>query len=225
MTIDDAYAIQAAGIEMRLEAGESIIGGRLGFTSVAMQRAMGVDHPNDGWLTDAMIVHDEVVALDQLIHPKVEPEIAILLADDLTPPVSAAEVAAATAAIIPCLEVVDSRCERFQVTAVDNIADNSSAGMVVFGDPHPLDGIDLRLLGVVVTVDGELHATAAGSAALEHPFAAVAWMANHTDHQLKRGHIVVSGGLTAPVDLVHGTHITAEFDRIGSVNAHAQRKR
>jgi len=221
MTIEDAYAVQEAGIRMRLDDGETLIGGKLGFTSRAMQQAMGVHHPNYGWLTDAMTIHDLVVPLDGLIHPKVEPEIAFLLGADLDPPVSAAEVLAATAAVMACLEVVDSRYVDFEFGPLDNIADDSSAGMVAFGPPEPPAGLDLALLGVVVEADGALHATAAGAAALDHPAAAVAWMANTSNRPLRAGHLVISGGLTAPVDLAPGTVVTADFDHIGSITIRA----
>lgn len=212
-----AYDVQAAGIQLRLDDGETLIGGKLGFTSRAMQRAMDVHEPNYGWLTDAMLVHDGVVRLDELIHPKVEPEIAFLLAEDLTPPVTAGQVLAATTAVMPCLEVVDSRYEDFDFLPVDNIADDSSAGKVVLGDPIAPDGIDLALVGCTVWADGELFDTAAGAAALDQPAAAVAWMANNAPEPLRAGHVVISGGLTSPVDLRPGTLVTATIDRLGTV--------
>lgn len=221
MTIDDAYAVQLAGIGLREGEGETVIGGKLGFTSRAMQQAMGVPHPNSGWLTDAMVVHDWVVRLDTLIHPKVEPEIAFLLGSALEPPVSPAEVLAATVGVMPCLEVVDSRYEGFRFGPLDNIADNSSAGRVVLGDPVPVTDFDLGLLGVVVESDGTLFATAAGAAALDHPAAAVAWLVNQDHRRLRAGDVVISGGLTAPVDLHPGTVVTATFDRIGTVGLRA----
>ncbi len=223
MTLDDAYAVQEAGIELRLADGEFFIGGKLGFTSKAMQRTMGVHQPNYGWLTDAMLIHDGIVRLNRLIHPKVEPEIAFLLGDDLEPPVSVAAVLAATVAVIPCLEVVDSRYVEFRFGPLDNIADNSSAGMVVLGAPVDPSDLDLTLLGVVVEADGELHATAAGAAVLDHPAAAVAWMVNHssTGGRFEPGQLVISGGLTSPVDLAAGTVVTADFDRIGSITLKA----
>ena len=221
LDLDVAYAVQAAGLRLRRDAGEAVIGGKLGFTSRAMQAAMGVDQPNLGWLTDAMLVHDSVVHLDQLIHPKVEPEIAFLFARDLVPPVDAGDVLAATRAVAPCLEVVDSRFRDFRFALVDNVADDSSAGQVVLGAPMPPDGIDLALVGCTLWCDGQLVDTAAGAAALDHPAAAVAWMANATDQPLGAGHIVISGGLTAPVDLAPGTVVTAMFDRIGRVDLRA----
>jgi len=223
MTQVEAYAIQTAGIGLRLSGGEVLVGGKLGFTSKAMQRAMGVPSPNYGWMTDAMLIHDGVVPLDELIHPKVEPEIAFLLDADLVPPVSPSDVLASTVAVMPCLEVVDSRYVDFRFGPLDNIADNSSAALVILGDPHPVAGLDLVRLGVVVEADGALHATATGAAALDHPAAAVAWMVNNntTSWTLSAGHIVISGGLTGPVDLRRGTVLTASFDRIGSVGLRA----
>lgn len=224
-----AYAIQQAGLVLRLSDGEVIIGGKLGFTSKAMQLAMGVDAPNSGWLTDAMLVHDGVLRLDELIHPKVEPELAFVLADDLVAPVTASDVLAVTEAVLPCLEAVDPRFTDFRFGPLDNIADNSSAGALVLGDPVPVDGIDLSLVGCVVWRDEEVVATAAGAAVLDHPAAAVAWMANHARRPgvsgdsppLRAGDVVISGGLTAPVDIESGTSVRCVIDRIGAVEVRA----
>lgn len=217
LDVEMAYAIQERGIEMRLADGETIVGGKLGFTSLAMQRAMGVDSPNYGWLTNSMLIHDRIVQLDRLIHPKVEPEIGFLLGADLPRDCSAEDVLATSAAVFPCLEVVDSRFRDFKFKPLDNIADNSSAGRLVVGDAavSPED-IDLAHLGVVLRVDGQVAHTAAGAAALDDPAEAVAWMARETRGRgLRAGDLVISGGLTAPVDLAAGTVVSVEIDRIG----------
>lgn len=222
-----AYAVQARGIALREHDGERVVGGKLGFTSEAMRRAMGVDHPNYGWLTDAMVVAGEDVDLDALIHPKVEPEIAFVLGHDLAgADVTAADVLDATAALAPCLEVVDSRYDGFRFAAADNIADDSSAGKVVLGEPVPLGelgGADLRLLGCVVTVDGRVAHTAAGAAAHGHPAEAVAWMVRACGRALPAGAVVISGGLTPPVDLAEGMMVAVEVDRLGSCRVRAVR--
>ena len=222
VTRGDAYAIQDAGMTLRSRDGETVVGGKLGFTSVAMQRAMGVDSPNYGWLTDAMMVHDRVIRLGELIHPKVEPEIAFLLDEDLGPDTTAADVIEATRAVAPCLEAVDSRFVGFRFGAFDNIADNSSSGRVVVGDVAVAPrGIDLRTCGVVVSVDGAPEMTAAGAAALDDPAAAVAWMAQavaDTSRPLRAGDIVISGGLTSPIDLEAGMTVRVDVDRIGSAS-------
>lgn len=216
----DAYDVQAAGIRHRLADGETIIGGKLGFTSLAMQRAMGVDSPNYGWLTDTMLVHDRIISLGELIHPKVEPEIAFLLNDDLGHETDAQAVVEASVAVMPCLEVVDSRFDGFRFQALDNIADNSSSGKVVLGSSSTVpSAIDLRTVGVVVSVDGTPVMTASGAAALDDPAAAVAWMAREvadSERPLRAGDVVISGGLTAPIDLEAGMSVRVDIDRIGS---------
>lgn len=217
MSLADAYNVQAVGIGLRLADGETIVGGKLGFTSQAMRRAMGVEQPNYGWLTDAMWLTDGIAPAEGFIHPKVEPEIALVLGKPLEAPVTVDDVRTATQSVAACLEVVDSRFEHFRFAPLDNIADNSSAGGLVLGDPVPLEEIDLRLVGVIVEADGSLVGTAAGAAAHGDPAAAVAWMVNHCGQPLPAGSTVISGGLTAPVDLVPDTSVTATFDRLGSV--------
>ena len=55
MTIDDAYRVQAAWLEIRLARGERVVGHKIGLTSRAMQQAMSIDTPDSGFLTDAMV--------------------------------------------------------------------------------------------------------------------------------------------------------------------------
>ena len=212
-----AYRVQDHGVGLRLQDGETLVGAKLGFTSAAMRAAMGVDRPNFGWLTDAMIIHDGPAPLSTLIHPKVEPEIALVTGEELAPPVRAADVLAAVRWVAPALEVVDSRYVDFRFRAQDNIADNSSAALVALGSPAPARGIDLRRTGAVVSVNGETLFTAAGAAAFDHPGAAAAWMINASRKPFPAGGIIITGGLTPPVDLRAGTSVVAEFDRLGTV--------
>lgn len=217
LDLETAYVVQERGIEMRVAANESIVGGKLGFTSLAMQRAMGVDSPNYGWLTGAMLVHDHIAPLDALIHPKVEPEIGFLLGSDLPRDCTASDVTEAASAVFPCLEIVDSRFRDFVFKPLDNVADNSSAGMLVVGDAAvDPTGIDLARVGVVVRVNGEVAHTAAGAAALGDPAEAVAWMAREARTRgLLAGDLVISGGLTPPIDLERGMVVSVGIDRIG----------
>lgn len=218
----DAYLVQASGIGLRLGEGEALVGAKLGFTSRAMRAAMGVDRPNFGWLTDAMIIGDGQAPLGSLIHPKVEPEIALVLGEELQAPVGTADVLAAVRWVAPALEIVDSRYTDFRFRSLDNIADNSSAAMVALGSPVPARGIDLARVGVVVSVNGRMRFTAAGAAAFDHPGAAAAWMINACRRALPRGSVIITGGLTSPVDLTTGTTVLAEFDRLGTVTLSCQ---
>lgn len=221
LTIADGYAIQEHLLAARQADGERIIGAKLGFTSRAMREQMGIEEPNYGWLTDAMGVADGRIGLDTLIHPRVEPEIAIRLRDELRGPgIDHSDVLAATDAVHACLEIVDSRYIDYRFRAADNIADNSSAARVVLGAPVAPADIELRLVGVVLEREQTIVATAAGAAALGDPLAAVAWLANalaDTDRTLEPGQIVLSGGLTAASPVHAGTTVRACFDRLGSV--------
>jgi 2-keto-4-pentenoate hydratase len=219
LDVATAYAIQEAGVRLRVATGEHVVGGKLGFTSLAMRRAMGVDEPNRAWLTDAMVVHDGRIRLGDLLHPKVEPEIALVLDRDLDGAAGPAEVLAAVRTVHACLEVVDSRYRDFRFRAVDNIADGSSAGRLVLGPGVPLPDRPLAGLRCELRVDGRTSAHALGAAALGDPAAAAAWMAQHVaEHPrgLKAGDIVLTGGLTAPVTLVPGRRIEANVEELGT---------
>ncbi|HEY0002036.1 MAG TPA: fumarylacetoacetate hydrolase family protein, partial [Actinoplanes sp.] len=176
-----AYDAQFLGVRAKLAAGETLSGAKLGLTSRAKQLAMGVAAPLSGWVTSGMLLpYGEPVELGRFIHPRVEPEIAFLLARDVEAPATVISVLAATRAVLAAVDVLDSRYEDFRFRLPDVIADNASAGGFLLGPravpPAELD--DLRLLGCVLRVNGDVVATAAGAAAMGHPAAAVAWLAN-----------------------------------------------
>lgn len=224
-----AYAVQAAGISGRRADGEVVVGAKLGFTSRAMRRAMGVATPNLGWLTDVMVVTgrdtaDVEVDLATLIHPKVEPELAVRLRHDLGPGAGPAAVRAAIDVVAPCLEVVDSRWRGFRFGPLDNIADNSSSGVVVLGGWVDPDDRDLAAVGCLVHVNGVLAETAAVAAAMDGPVPALQWLATHASRPgdadgrpLRAGDVVITGGLTAPATLVPGRRVTVHLDGLGGV--------
>jgi 2-keto-4-pentenoate hydratase len=165
----------------------------------------------------------EPVLRDELIQPRVEPEIAFLLGEELGGRgVTAARVLAATHAVMPALEVLDSRFSGYRFTLPAVISDDASAGRFRLGNPVPLEaGTDLRLVGCMFERNGELVATAAGAAVLEHPAAAVAWLVRKLaarGRTLPAGTAVLSGALCAAVTIEPGDLIRASFDRLGSVD-------
>ncbi len=218
-----AYDLQAAVIDDRIAQGSSIIGAKLGLTSEAKQRQMKVSEPLYGWLTDDMRLDPgEALECARYIQPRCEPEIAFLLDDELSgPDVGAADVLAATAAVMPAIDVLDSRFTGYAFTLPDVIADNASGAGFITGstlvDPF---GIDLRLIGVTLEVNGILRATAAGAAVLGHPAASVAWLVRalaRRDEGLEAGMVILSGALTEAVAVAPGDVVVARFDRLGTV--------
>ena len=179
--LDTAYRAQRVFVQSKLDAGERFVGYKLGLTSRNKQQAMGVDAPLYGRVTSGMLcAYGEPVRLDRFIHPRVESEIAFLLARDIEPPATVISVLAATDVVFGAVDVLDSRYEGFKFTLTDVVADNASAGAFYLGPVarRPGELEDLRLLGCVVRVDGEVVMTAAGAAVMGHPAASVAWLAN-----------------------------------------------
>jgi 2-oxopent-4-enoate hydratase len=224
LTIADAYAIQRAYLKARLEQGARLVGRKVGATNQVIQRLFGIDQPDYGVLLDEMVLADgAVLARKRLIRPRVEPEIAFLLGDRLEGPgVTPSDVLLATRALVPCLEIIDSRIEDWQISIGDTIADNGSSARVVLGDriTRP-SGLDLRTLGVVIERNGEVVDTGAGAAVLGHPAASVAWLANtlgrHGD-ALPAGSIVLPGAMTTAVEAREGDNFIATFAILGRVS-------
>jgi 2-oxo-3-hexenedioate decarboxylase len=217
-----AYRVQNALVRRRLARGERLVGGKLGLTSRAKQIAMGVDEPLYGFVTSGM-AHPDGARLDlkEYIHPRVEPEIAFVLADPLEGPgVTTDDVLAATRFVCPALDVIDSRYEGFSFKHLDAIADNASSAAFALGNDYSAPTADLALAGCVLEVDGKVVDSAAGAAVMGHPAAAVAFMANElgaAGEYLQPGWVVLSGGLTAPVPLTPGRTVTATIAGLGSV--------
>jgi 2-keto-4-pentenoate hydratase len=213
-----AYRVQAA----QRDAADDLVGWKLGVTSRAKQAQVGVREPIRGFLSASHLLElGEPLPTAELIQPRVEPEIAFVMARDLSGPhVTAAQVLAATAGVAPAIEVLDSRFHDYRFTMPDVVADNASAARFVLGAPVPATGIDLRLVGVVLEHRGEVVATASGAAVLGHPAAAVAWLVRSLaadGYGLGEGDIVLSGGLTAAVAVGEGDAVVVTIDRLGTV--------
>jgi 2-keto-4-pentenoate hydratase len=223
LTEDEAYAIQLEGVRLREARGRAVVGKKTGLTSLAMQRLLGIDEPDFGHLLDAMMIGgDQPVVLAELIQPKIEPELAFVLARDLKGPgVTADDVLDATAFIVPALEVVDSRIKDWRIKLADTIADNASSGRVILGhDKIAPRQVDLAGVTMVFVQDQQTIATAQGNAVLGNPANAVAWLANKLaglGAYLKGGEIVLSGAFCGAVDLKPQTHFGATFSGLGSV--------
>jgi len=226
--LDDAtaYDAQWAGIQAKLDAGDRLVGAKLGLTSRIKQQVMKVDAPLYGWVTASMLLpYGEPVDLTRFIHPRVEPEIALLLGRDVETPATVTGVLAVTEGVLAAVDVLDSRYDDFRFRLPDVIADNASAGAFLLGPsvvpPAELD--DLRLLGCVLRVNGDVVATAAGAATMGHPAASVAWLANRLaarGQRLLAGMLVFSGGLTEPVPVRPGTAVTAELEGLGAIEVY-----
>lgn len=222
LTLQDAYRIQERFIQRRIEAGETIVGKKIGVTSKAVQDFLGVFQPDFGQLTSNMVYANGArIDLSQLIQPKAEAEVAFVLKEDLVGPgITAMDVIRATDYVVPCFEIVDSRIRNWEIKIQDTVADNASCGVYVLGDAKadPRD-IDLTLAGMVLEKNGEVFSTGVGAAVQGSPTNAVAWLANTLGElgiPFKAGEVILSGSQSVLVDVVDGDELTCTVGGLGS---------
>lgn len=222
-TVEEGYLVQDQLIARRVAEGKRVVGYKLGLTSVAKQQMMGVHEPTYGVLLDYMQLEEaEPVRNSELIHPKAEPEIAFYLNEDLEgSSVTAAQVLAATRFIFPAIEIIDSRYKDFKFTLADVVADNSSSSRFILGGrPCKPEDLDLSLMGLVMTKNGEIETTGAGAAVLGNPATAIAWLVkklHERGEKLFKGQVILSGAITAAIAIQPGDVVQASFEKLGSV--------
>lgn len=224
LSMDDSYDVQDELCRRWQERGERIIGMKAGLTSKAKMVQMGVHEPSYGFLTNAMARPEGgAVAIDEMCHPRVEAEIAFVMKSDLSGDQCTIEdVIAATEFIVPAIEIIDSRYEKFKFDLVSVIADNGSSSRYVTGgramDPRSMN---LRTIGVVLERNGVIEDLGASAAVLNHPANAIVMMVKHLHRRgrsLRAGSLVLTGGITAAVAVNRGDNVCARFQHMGSVS-------
>ncbi len=229
MTLDDAYAVQAALVALKRAAGGRGIGWKIGLTSRAMQQALNITTPDSGVLMDDMLFADgSTVPAGRFIQPRVEAEIAFIMQAPLAgAAVTRADVLAATDFVAPSLEILDTRILRQDPatgkvrTIVDTVSDNAAnAGIVLGAQRHAVQAFDLRWVGAIVKRDGVVEETGLGAGVLDNPVTGILWLV----HRLARygagidaGDIVLSGSFIRPIEAPPGSRITADFGPFGQV--------
>jgi 2-oxopent-4-enoate/cis-2-oxohex-4-enoate hydratase len=205
-----------------VQAGEKIIGKKIGVTSKPVQDFLGVYQPDFGQLTSGMVYQEgEVIDLGKLIQPKAEAELAFVLKEDLIGPgITAMDVIRATDYVAPCFEIVDSRITAWKIKIQDTVADNASCGVFVIGktrgDPRKLD---ITLAGMVLEMNGELHSTGVGAAVQGSPVNAVVWLANTLGAlgiPFRAGEVILSGSQSPLVPVLDGDELVCTVGGLGS---------
>ncbi len=218
--IAGAYAVQSINTRHWQAQGRRRVGSKIGLTATAVQRQLGVDRPDFGVLFADMAVADGGGLPATLLQPRVEAEIALVMASDLDEPqASLHDVMAATAYVLPAIEIVDSRIADWAISFADTVADNASSGAFVLGcEPKPLGQLDLRTCGMVLEVDGAVTSVGAGAACLGHPLAAAAWLARTLSEfgtPLRARDIVLTGALGPMTPIQPGSSVRATIGGLG----------
>ncbi len=219
------YAVQRLLTEAACESGRRIVGAKIGLTSEAVQKQLGVDRPDFGVLfADAARFSGRPIDPVDLLQPKIEAEVAFVLGADLDgPDLTLDQVRAAVDTAVAALEIVDSRIAGWDIRLVDTIADNASSGLYVLGtDPRPLRDLDLPGAAMTMTAGGEVVSTGRGAACLGDPCAALLWLARTAREfgtPLRAGDLVLSGALGPMVPVAANTTYEATIEGLGTVRA------
>ncbi|MCV7228324.1 2-keto-4-pentenoate hydratase [Mycolicibacterium komossense] len=221
LDVGGAYAVQQINLRRHLVAGSTLVGRKIGLTSLPMQSLLGVDEPDFGYILDDMVVRQSVDA-KRFCAPRVEPEVAFLLHSTLRGPgVTAADVYAATEAVAVALEIVDSRIADWKLTLADTVADNASSGAVALGDwISYTDDLALPQARATLHLNGNEIDSGTGDAVMGDPAAAVAWLANALadyDTELCAGQFVMSGSFTSAAFVHPGDVAATAISGLGSV--------
>ena len=224
ITIEDAYQIQLRMIQRRLDAGETVVGKKIGVTSKVVMDMLKVNQPDFGQMTSGMVFNEgEPIRTDTMIAPRAEAEVAFVLKRDLMGPgVTAADVLRATDCVMPCFEIVDSRIKDWKIKIQDTVADNASCGVLTLGGmrKRPRD-LDLALAGMVLEKNGDIISTSTGAAVQGSPVNAVAWLANTLGRLgigLKAGEVILSGSQSPLVPVVAGDSLSCSVGGLGSTS-------
>jgi len=222
--LEAAYRVAELNVEARLRTGGRIVGRKIGLTSKAVQRQLGVDEPDFGVLFDDMEFLDGAeVPVDRLMQPKVEAEVAFVLARDLAGPAPTyGEFLNAIGHALPALEIVDSAIAGWKITLFDTVADNASCGVYVLGDqPVAVGSLALAELGMTMTCNGATVSVGSGSACFGHPLRAAHWLARalgRRGQSLRAGEVILSGALGPMAPVQHGDLVQARIGALGMVS-------
>ncbi len=230
MTIEDAYAVQRRWVQNKIAEGRVLKGHKIGLTSKAMQASSQIDEPDYGALLDDMFFDDGGdIPADRFIVPRIEVELAFILAKPLRGPnCTLFDVYNATDYIIPALEIIDARCHSVDPESgrprkvFDTISDNAAnAGVVMGGRPIRPDALDLRWISALLYRNGVIEESGVAAAVLNHPANGVAWLANKLaphDVQLEAGQVILGGSFTRPVPARRGDTFQVDYGNMGSIS-------
>ncbi|MCX5471527.1 fumarylacetoacetate hydrolase family protein [Alcaligenes sp. A-TC2] len=218
-----AYEVAAINTQRALSEGRVISGWKVGLTSHAVQKQLGVDQPDFGVLfTDMEFVCGATVPVSRLMQPKAEGEVAIVLGRDLSGELTWGRFLNAIEYVLPAIEIVDSAIQDWRITLADTVADNASCGLYVLGtDPKRLTDLSLRDCVMRFECNGQLVSEGTGAACLGHPLHAAWWLASKMTalgQTLRAGDVVLSGALGPMVPVTTGSSLFLEVQGLGTVS-------
>ncbi len=227
MSMDDAYRIQAAWRDLKVDRGERLVGHKIGLTSRAMQAAMKISTPDSGFLTaDMVFAPDSTMTAAEFTDPKIEIELAFVLARDLSgSDLTVDDVLDATDYVTPAVELIAARTPRTNSegrtrTVIDTIADNAADAGIICGGHRVLPReVDLRWISALGYRNGVIEETGVAAGVLDHPATGIVWLARRCAEQgltLEAGQTILAGSFTRPIDVRAGDEFRFDFGPLAS---------
>jgi len=220
ITLKEAYQIQSKSMQHRYERGEQLVGLKMGFTSLAKMKQMGVHEMILGRLTDSMEINSKKeMNSSRFIHPRAEPEIAFLLKRDISNPIELKDVSEYVAQIAPAIEVIDSRYENFKFSLEDVVADNCSSSGYILGEWLPTD-TDVSDVPITIGINNEVQQSGSSKAILDNPFQSLVEatkLALKYGQELKKDMIILAGAATPAIHINAGDSVKAAFGDLGEI--------
>ena len=224
ISIEEAYAIQNLNATRRMQDGAKKIGAKIGLTAKKVQEQLGVDQPDYGFLFDDMLVKSgERIALNKLMQPKIECEIAFILSDSIEEKVDSIDaLRSKIEKACITLEIAESRIADWNIKIEDTIADNASAGHFVLSENYfKLEEIDLLNCKMELKYNGIVESKGVGKNCLGSPLNAVAWLANmmiEMENPLQKNDIVLSGALGPMINVDGPGEFVGEIEGLGKTS-------
>lgn len=224
LDLPSAYHVQQLQEQAVEKAGRRVVGRKIGLTSLAMQRQLGVDSPDFGFFTEDLVFDDGAdIEVSRFISPKVEPELAFVLGGDVPADASREDVVAAVESIHLAVEIIDSRVANWDITLVDTVADNASCGAIILGrTPIDVSEADLPGISATMSIDGQEAGFGAGADVMGHPLAPLHWLAATLGEQgvpLTAGDIILTGSFCGAVSVVAGQRVDVDYGPHGRLSA------
>ena len=222
LNLSGAYRIQRWQQQAFEEQGHKVIGHKIGLTSLAMQKQLGVDSPDFGFFTDHMLLDArQPIATSSFIAPKVEPELAFRLKTDLPADATLEQVRSAIDEVYLAVEIIDSRVANWDIQLVDTVADNASCGAVVLGGAIDVELTELDGIEATMFLNGETAGSGTGSDVMGDPLLPLKWLARTLGQEgsdIKAGSIVLTGSFCGAISFAPGDELKVDYGKYGTLS-------
>lgn len=221
--VPEAYAGQAALVELWTPRLGPVAGLKIATTTKVMQALMGIDHPCMGTIFSSRIwTSPAEIRKADFVNVRIECELAVRLGRDLpktSEPYTRESVRGAVKEVMTAFELIEDRFADYKATkALTLIVDNAWNGGIVIG-PSKAVPADFELNGIQGTLksNGKL----VGEGKTDDPMGALAWLANQavaTNRPMTAGMVVITGSCIATLDIAPGERLDFALAGVGEVS-------